>query len=170
MLGFSAGGHLAASLGVFWNTEWYAQIRRENGIELTAEQIKPNGLILAYPVISSGEHAHRDSFVALLGEERSQDSEWLSRMSLEMQDMKDVPPAFIWHTTYDDSVPIENSLYFATALMKAHKPVEYHVFPGDMHGLSLADWRTRSEKRMYDTTAAQWIGLVKQWIENWKVH
>jgi acetyl esterase/lipase len=170
VLGFSAGGHLAASLGVFWNTEWYAQIRRENGIELTAEQIKPNGLILAYPVISSGEHARRDSFVALLGEERSQDSEWLSRMSLEMQDMKDVPPAFIWHTTYDDSVPIENSLYFATALMKAHKPVEYHVFPGDMHGLSLADWRTRSEKRMYDTTAAQWIGLVKQWIENWKVH
>lgn len=170
VLGFSAGGHLAASLGVFWNTEWYAQIRREKGIELTAEQIKPNGLILAYPVISSGEHAHRDSFVALLGEERSQDSEWLSRMSLDMQDMKDVPPAFIWHTTYDDSVPIENSLYFATALMKAHKPVEYHVFPGDMHGLSLADWRTRSEKRMYDTTAAQWIGLVKQWIENWKVH
>jgi hypothetical protein len=54
--------------------------------------------------------------------------------------------------------------------MKAHKPVEYHVFPGDMHGLSLADWRTRSETRMYDTTAVQWIGLVKQWIENWKVH
>ena len=84
--------------------------------------------------------------------------------------MKDVPPAFIWHTTYDDTVPIENSLYFATALMKAHKPVEYHVFPGDMHGLSLADWRTRSEKRMYDTTAAQWIGLVHAWLENWKVH
>ena len=91
-------------------------------------------------------------------------------MSLEKQDLKDVPPAFIWHTTYDDSVPIENSLYFATELIKARKPVEYHVFPGDMHGLSLADWRTRSEKRSFDTAATAWIDLVHTWLEAWKIH
>ncbi len=170
VLGFSAGGHLAASHSVFWNSEWFAQIRKENGVELSDEEIRPDGLILAYPVITSGEFAHRDSFVALLGEERSEDPVWLEKMSLEKQDLKDVPPAFIWHTTYDDSVPIENSLYFATELIKARKPVEYHVFPGDMHGLSLADWRTRSEKRMYDTPAVQWIGLAAQWLGNWKKH
>ena len=170
VLGFSAGGHLAASHSVFWNTEWFAQIRKQNGVELSDEEIRPDGLILAYPVITSGEFAHRDSFVALLGEERSEESVWLTRMSLEKQDLKDVPPVFMWHTTYDDSVPIENSLYFATGLMKARKPVEYHVFPGDMHGLSLADWRTRSEVRSFDTPAAAWIDLAHTWLETWKIH
>ena len=170
VLGFSAGGHLAASLGVFWNTEWFAKIREEAGVALTAQEIKPDGLILAYPVITSGEYAHRDSFTDLLGEERAKDSWWLEKMSLEKQDLKDVPPVFLWHTSYDSSVPLENSLYFATQLIKARKPLEYHIFPGDVHGISLADWRTRSEKRMEDTAAVQWIGLVHTWLEKWKKH
>ena len=170
VLGFSAGGHLAASLGAFWNTEWFAKIREEAGVALTAQEIKPDGLILAYPVITSGEYAHRDSFTDLLGEERAKDSWWLEKMSLEKQNLKDVPPVFLWHTSYDSSVPLENSLYFATQLIKARKPLEYHIFPGDVHGISLADWRTRSEKRMEDTAAVQWIGLVHTWLEKWKKH
>ena len=170
VLGFSAGGHLAASLGAFWNTEWFAKIREEAGVALTAQEIKPDGLILAYPVITSGEYAHRDSFTDLLGEERAKDSWWLEKMSLEKQNLKDVPPVFLWHTSYDSSVPLENSLYFATQLIKARKPLEYHSFPGDVHEISLADWRTRSEKRMEDTAAVQWIGLVHTWLEKWKKH
>ena len=170
VLGFSAGGHLTASLGVFWNTEWFAKIRKENGIDLAAEEIKPDGMILAYPVITSGEYAHRDSFTDLLGEERGADPAWLERMSLEKQDVKDMPPVFMWHTSYDNAVPLQNSLYFATALINAKKPVEYHIFPGDVHGMSLADWRTRSEKRMEDTAAVQWIGLAREWLEAWKKH
>lgn len=170
VLGFSAGGHLAASLGVFWNTEWFAKIREEAGVALTAQEIKPDGLILAYPVITSGEYAHRDSFDDLLGEGRCKDPAWLAKMSLEKQNLKDVPPVFLWHTSYDSSVPLENSLYFATQLIKARKPLEYHIFPGDVHGISLADWRTRSEKRREDTAAVQWIGLVHTWLEKWKKH
>ena len=170
VLGFSAGGHLAGSLGVFWNTEWFEKIREENGIELAAEQIRPDGLILCYPVITSGEYAHRGSFDDLLGEARCRDPFWLEKMSLEKQDLKDVPPVFMWHTSYDNAVPLENSLYFATELIKAGKPVEYHIFPGDVHGMSLADWRTRSETRILDTTAVQWIGLVHEWMEGWKKH
>ena len=170
VLGFSAGGHLAASLGVFWNTEWFSKIREENGVELTAQQIRPDGLILCYPVITSGEHAHRGSFDDLLGEARCRDPLWLEKMSLEKQDLKDVPPVFMWHTSYDNAVPLENSLYFAAELVKAKKPVEYHIFPGDVHGMSLADWRTRSETRVQDTTAVQWVGLVHVWMENWKRH
>lgn len=170
VLGFSAGGHLAASLGVFWNTEWFAQIRKESGADLVAEQIRPDGMILAYPVITSGEFAHRGSFDHLLGEERGRDSAWLRKMSLEKQDVKDMPPVFMWHTSYDNSVPLENSLFFAEALVRSRKPVEYHIFPGDVHGMSLADWRTRSEKRVEDTTAVQWIGLAREWLEVWKKH
>ena len=170
VMGFSAGGHLAASLGMFWNTEWFAKIRKENGVDLTAEQIRPNGMILAYPVITSGEFAHRDSFTNLLGKERSEDPAWLEKMSLEKQDVKDMPPVFMWHTSYDNAVPLQNSLYLVTALIGAKKPVEYHVFPGDVHGMSLADWRTRSETRVEDTPAVQWIGLAHEWLEAWKKH
>ena len=170
VLGFSAGGHLAASLAVFWNTEWFAQIRKENGVDLTAQQIKPDGLILAYPVITSGEFAHRGSFDDLLGEARSADPVWLAKMSLEKQDIKDMPPVFMWHTSYDGSVPLENSLYFATELIRARKPVEYHIFPGDVHGIGLADWRTYSPGRDTDTPAVKWIGLAHTWLEAWKEH
>lgn len=170
VLGFSAGGHLAASLGVFWNTEWFAKIREENGVKLTAQQIRPDGLILCYPVITSGEYAHRGSFDDLLGEARRSDPFWLEKMSLEKQDLGDVPPVFMWHTSYDNAVPLENSLYFATELIKAKKPLEYHIFPGDVHGMSLADWRTRSETRIMDTAAVQWISLAHKWMEEWKKH
>lgn len=170
VLGFSAGGHVAASLSIFWNTDWFAGIRKENGVDLAAEEIRPDGLVLAYPVITSEEYAHRESFDNLLGEERCRDPFWLEKMSLEKQDVRDVPPAFIWHTSYDNAVPLENSLYFVIELIKARKPVEYHVFPGDVHGMSLADWRTRSEKRVMDTAAVQWIELVHTWLEEWKKH
>lgn len=179
VLGFSAGGHLAASLGVFWNTAWFGKIlnecssthkpvtTKEPVIPLTPEMIRPNALILAYPVITSGEFAHRGSFDDLLGQERSKDEFWLEKMSLEKQDLSDVPPVFMWHTSFDQSVPLENSLLFFTELVKAGKPVEYHVFPGDVHGISLADWRTWSAERAMDTPAVQWIELVHTWLENW---
>ena len=198
VLGFSAGGHLAASLGVFWNTEWFARIRQESAAHatagaaaaqpaaettatqaadyatatatpaLTADQIKPNRIILAYPVITTGEHAHRESINNLLGEARCSDSAWLEKMSLEKQDLSDFPPAFIWHTSYDGSVPIENSLFLVAALAKYRKPLEYHVFPGNVHGMSLANWRTRSLERPMDTPAKKWIELVHTWLENWR--
>ena len=211
VLGFSAGGHLAASLGVFWNTEWFARIREESAAHaaaeataahaaaeattaqpadwnsavqyadcataaattaltaaLTADQIKPNRIILAYPVITTEEHAHRESINNLLGEARCTDSAWLEKMSLEKQDLSDFPPAFIWHTSYDGSVPIENSLFLVAALAKYRKPLEYHVFPGNVHGMSLANWRTRSLERPMDTPAKKWIELVHTWLENWR--
>jgi len=57
--GFSAGGHLVASLGTLWQEQFLADIMQE-----PKENYKPDGLILSYPVITSGEYAHRDSFVA----------------------------------------------------------------------------------------------------------
>ncbi len=81
-----------------------------------------------------------------------------------------MPPVFMWHTSYDNAVPLQNSLFLATALINAKKPLEYHIFPGDVHGMSLADWRTRSEERVEDTPATAWIGLAHTWLENWKKH
>lgn len=93
--GFSAGGHLACSLGMFWNTDIVKRDDQAN---------KPNAMILAYPVISSGTFAHEGSFNNLCETEEQK-----KYTSLETQTSKDTPPAFIWHTFEDACVPVENS-------------------------------------------------------------
>ena len=107
--GFSAGGHLAASLGVFRDKDWLAK-----ETELSAEQMKPNGLLLSYPVIASGKYAYRSSIENMMGTKKSKELEEL--LSLEHQIGKQVPPVFIWHTLTDRSVPIQNTLMFTEEL------------------------------------------------------
>lgn len=157
--GFSAAGHLAASLGVFWNREFvYGPIGK------TPEQIRPDGLILAYPVITSGEFAHRGSFEKLLGE--NADEEALESVSLEKQVTSQVPRVFMWHTWEDSSVPVENSLLFATALKQHGVNFEMHIYPRGKHGSSLANDETSAEGSGHNIPEVQnWIDLAHTWIE-----
>ena len=163
VLGCSAGGHLAASMGVFWKEEFLAGalgIRKEE-----QKLIRPDGMILCYPVITSGEFAHRGSFQNLLG---ARQEELSAKMSLENQVDKDTPPAFIWHTYEDGAVPAEHSLLFVTALRRAGVPAEFHMYPKGSHGLALANRLTQNQ----DGNAAQpectsWVGLAHTWIEHW---
>lgn len=155
--GFSAGGHLAASLATFWNREF---VWKPLGVE--REMIKPNGAILSYPVITSGEYAHRGSFENLLGDRYE---ELLEFVSLEKQVGKQNPPTFIWHTYTDQAVPVENSLFFVEALRKYQIPVELHIFPEGPHGLSLANRETISEPGEKEYPAVQsWMNLSCTWI------
>ena len=135
-MGFSAGGHLAASYGDFWKNHEF--LAKELGVD--AELLRPNGQILGYQVISSGPKAHRDSFTSLLGEHYD---ELVDAMSLENQVNEDVPPTFLWHTETDDLVPVENSILFFNALHEHHIPVEMHIYPIGGHGISLATEETR---------------------------
>ena len=109
VIGFSAGGHLAASLGVFWKKDFIAQT-----LGVTSDMVKPNGMILSYPVITSGKFAHTGSFECLLGEDYN-DLDKRKEQSLEFQVSKDTPTTFLWHTVTDDCVPVENSLLFFNA-------------------------------------------------------
>ncbi len=109
--GCSAGGHLAASLGVFWHESW---ISERAGV--TNEILRPAGLILCYPVITSGEYAHRGSFEALLKGQKTE--EMMEKVSLEKQVTEHMPPVFLWHTFTDDCVPVENSLLLIAAMRK----------------------------------------------------
>ncbi len=136
--GFSAGGHLSASLGVFWDREFVWE-----ALGLTGEKVRPDGLILAYPVISSGEFAHRGSFEHLTG--RSGETKGEELLSLERQAGPQTPPVFMWHTAADGTVPVENSLLFAMALRKAGVSLELHIFPEGRHGLALASEETAKD-------------------------
>ncbi len=157
--GFSAGGHLAASLCCFWHEVW---LEKETG--LAKESYQPNGLILAYPVITSGEFAHRGSFVNLMGKEASPELE--AKLSLENQVTDKVPPVFMWHTFEDGAVPLENSLLFASALRRAGVNFEYHVFPHGGHGYSLATKETAMPSMVeIEPQCEQWMQLCKNWLK-----
>lgn len=146
--GFSAGGHLAASLGVHWDRD---ELR--GGDELDGVSARPDALILGYPVISSEAGVHRGSFRNLLGPAPAPDLRRL--MSLEHQVTAETPPTFLWHTADDAVVPVENSLVFARALRDHDVPFELHVYPHGAHGLGLAG---------DDEHVATWMDLCCGWL------
>jgi len=168
--GCSAGGHLAASLGMFWNEDFVAE-----GIGLNAEEhelVRPNGMILCYPVITSGAFAHRRSFECLLGGEadaadKAKYAELLEKVSLEKQVNDKTPKTFIWHTFEDGSVPVENSLLLVSALKKQGISTEFHMYPKGSHGLALANRLTQtSDGAAVQEECASWIELAHTWMES----
>ncbi len=159
--GFSAGGHLAASLGNLWKEEFLSK-----ALGVPAEKIKPNGMLLSYPVITSGEFAHRGSFEKLLG---TQYDSLVDKLSLEKLVNKDTPQAFIWHTFEDGSVPVENSLLLADALRKNGVHFELHIFPYGGHGLGLATQETNTkEGNKLQPECAVWPDMFATWVRNLK--
>lgn len=159
VLGFSAGGHLAASYGVFWHKEFMAQ-----ELQVESDMLQPGAMILGYPVITSGEYAHQGSFQNLLGEEYENKKD---AFSLENCVTEKTPKAFIWHTYEDAGVPVQNSLFLVNAMVQQGIPVEYHIFQKGPHGLALANRLTGSAAGKPERAASAWISLVHQWIENW---
>lgn len=128
--GFSAGAHLCASLCVH-----YSDISDPDP-KYAPISARPDAAVLGYPVITSGEYAHKDSFTALLGADAGEKE--LEYMSLEKHVTGDMPPCFLWQTASDESVPVENSYLFAMACRKAGVPFAHHVFSEGIHGMSVA--------------------------------
>lgn len=160
VLGCSAGGHLAASLGVFWQEDWLAD---KSGVK--KEWLKPAGMILCYPVITSGEFAHRGSFDMLIKGQESE--ELLELLSLEKHVSEQTPETFIWHTASDTSVPVENSLLFVSALHQHKVSVEFHMYPVGIHGLSTADkFSQNSDGRGIQEECQSWLPLVQTWLDS----
>lgn len=156
--GFSAGGHLAASLGVMWQREDLWQ-----SLGLTCEQVKPNALVLSYPVITAGEHAHRDSFVQLTGTE---DIAVHQQLSLENLVSAATPPTFLWHTWTDVSVPVENTLLFALALKKHGVQAEVRIYPYGSHGSALCNAHTASKPDKLVPEAQEWPEQAARFLDS----
>ena len=158
--GCSAGGHLAANYGIAWNSPFLTKLM---GMENDPEQLCVAGLLLCYPVITSGEKAHEESFRNLLGE---QYEEKRDELSLENQVTPDTPPTFLWHTATDETVPVENSLYFFQACLQQGVSAELHIYPVGGHGLSLANEETcRANGIGVQKECQSWIGLAQTWLE-----
>lgn len=162
VLGFSAGGHLAASYGTLWNKDFVNEyFGFKNG------EHKPNGMILCYPVITSGDKAHRGSIINLLGEKRD-DPKMMELVSAEKQVCEDTPPAFIWHTFEDGTVPVQNALLMASALAEKNINTELHIFPHGWHGLSLCNASVFHPDRYHGEfdECQVWIDMAIRWFKN----
>lgn len=159
VMGFSAGGHVAATAGTLYREPVVSET-----LGLSSSDCRPDALVLAYPVITSGEKAHRSSFDHLLGE--NADDTLLRKVSLENAVTPDTPPTFLWHTCADELVPVENSLFFASALRKCGVPFELHIFEEGVHGLSLCNRLTASDEklRMHEPRAEGWAALASGWL------
>lgn len=157
--GASAGAHAAANYATGYFRSEVTDI-----LKVSSTELRPAGMILAYPVVTSGEFAHRGSFDNLLGDKKN-DKEMLEYVSIENRITVETPPAFIWHTFPDDCVPVQNSLLLAEAMKKENVPFELHIFPSGGHGLGLATDVTLSPYRTeLDEGAKQWIDLCRSWL------
>ena len=156
VLGFSAGGHLAASAGTL-----FGEADGRTGAPLDAVSARPDFMVLVYPVIRLiAPHAHTGSGRSLLGANAT--AERLEQYSLDTRVTRDTPPAFLVHGGTDTAVPPENSVVFYLALRQAGVPAELHLYREGAHGIGLrpgngpmSDWPKR---------CAEWMmarGLVR---------
>lgn len=150
VMGFSAGGHLAASLGTLHTLPLYDQ--RDSFDTISA---RPDFMALIYPVITFTEKSgHQGSLRALLGKDPQ--PELVQRFSLERQINEETPPTFLLHAMDDKGVPPENSLLFYKGLLNKGVPSALHILPRGGHGFSLA---------VQDPYLNQWTGLFTSWLD-----
>ncbi|MDO5559470.1 MAG: alpha/beta hydrolase [Oscillospiraceae bacterium] len=156
--GFSAGGHLAASLGVHWNKGFV-----KDTLEFTDEH-KPNSLILCYPVITAGEYAHKGSVRNITGLNPA--SQLTDLVSLEKHVDADTPRTFIWHCADDDVVPVENTILFISALSRSNISFQCTVYPFGGHGLALCDETTSCIPSQYNKKCSGWFNDAVEWLKH----
>ena len=162
VLGFSAGGHLAASLGTLWRKVWQTE-----KLDMPEGANRPCGMILSYPVISWFEGTHKGTFYNAMGRENFTEEE-VAPLCLDRQVSEDTCPAFIWHTANDGAVGVENALKMATALTRAGIYHELHIFPQGPHGLATASPVTVPEDEYCDKRIARWPALAAEWMQTVK--
>jgi dipeptidyl aminopeptidase/acylaminoacyl peptidase len=149
MMGFSAGGHLTSTAGTHFDA---GKPDASDPIERVGS--RPDFLILGYPVISFDPAiTHAGSLKNLLGD--NPDPKLVENLSNELQVTAQTPPTFIFHTTNDNGVPVENSVRFYLALRKAKVPVEMHLFENGPHGVGMA---------LSDPSLSAWPGLLMNWL------
>ncbi len=158
-VGFSAGGHLAGSLGIMWNRdEIYEAIDMPRGYN------KPKGMMLIYPVVSFTHHPW--SLENLLCTNEPTEEE-MDMVSLEKNVDENSAPLFLLHTSNDEVVDVRNSLVLATAYKEIGKVFELHVYPDAPHGVALGNEITECNNEKWNNVQiARWVDDATAWANS----
>ncbi len=148
VIGFSAGGHLASTLGTHYNEIVYA--KQDSIDEISA---RPDFMALLYPVITMKAQTHQGSKNSLLGKNPSEEK--VKAFSNETQVTTNTPPTFLVHATDDTVVPVENSLLFYAALKANKVPATLFVYPKGGHGFGLG---------LHDEFLKDWPNQLMTWM------
>lgn len=155
-IGFSAGGHLASTLGTKYD---FNDQRFYDPGSIDTVSARPDFLMLIYPVISMKEGiTHEGSRLSLLGDNPSQ--EMIDLYSNELHVTENTPPTFLIHSSDDETVPVKNSLLFYEALQQHGVSSEMHIYPYGGHGFSFAVQRGGHLRG--------WIDRMWEWMESLK--
>lgn len=158
VMGFSAGGHLAAMYSTQYDC---AEVR-----QMFLESKGANASILCYPVITAdSSFTHAGSMLNLLG--HVPDAEEVERFSNEKHVTAKTPQTFLWHTFTDETVAVKNTLVYAQALEERGVPFELHIYPKGNHGLATADKHTCDEVTSDIQHVSQWLDSLKKWLREY---
>jgi len=149
-VGFSAGGHLGATLATGFTEPVYAPRDATDALDA-----RPAAMALIYPVISvTAPVTHGESAMRLLGNAPS--AELIAKRSPAQHVGAQTPPVFLVHALDDKAVPAENSMIMLRALQAANRPVELHLFEAGNHGFGVG---------RPDTPAGHWPALFAAWLD-----
>ena len=152
-VGFSAGGHLAGSLALLSSDKAVLDT-----LGVTADKLNIRGVVLCYPVVTALADTHRGSFERLAGMTFDKiPLEVKKKLSLEENVSENSPPAFIWHTAEDKTVPVVGSLSLAEKYAKHGVPVSLHIYPYGSHGIALGDKFTNFKSGETEPLASRWL-------------
>lgn len=158
-VGFSAGGHLTASLGTLWHSkEVYDAIDMPYGYN------KPTGMMLIYPVLNN----HFGSFQNLLCKDNPTEEE-IALVDIVNNVDENTVPAYMMHTSNDPVVNVTNSLDMARKLKAFNKEFELHIYPDGPHGMALANKITEggwNNPKMVNSAVEKWVEQATYWAKN----
>ncbi len=175
VMGFSAGGHVAASLGTRWNDP---ALTSKLSFKPQKNELKLSGMILGYPMLrdNSPEFYRQDQTdtskeqnklvcQVLYGKEEPSKQD-RDKVNLINYISRNTIPTFIWHSTDDRVVDHLNSIHFIRALDEAGINCEFHLFSRGGHGLALANDITAANNKEKDIGIALWSNLALEWIHS----
>ena len=152
VMGFSAGGHLAASLATHYN-----DVKIENPSKIS---LRPDFQLLIYPVISFGPEGHEGSRINLIGNTNDEKTKKaIDYFSNEKQITKDTPPAFLVHSKDDDAVPVAGAIHYYDNLIAHKVPAEIYLYEKGGHGYGMKN----------ATSEIDWTSLMKIWMQKSKI-
>jgi len=152
IMGFSAGGHLASTMGTHYTSALIPNASHTN--------LRPDFLILIYPVISFNDSVgHRGSRDQLIGKNPS--PEQIQNYSNELQVTDSTPPAFLVHASDDKAVNPQNSIGFYEALLKKHIPAELHMYQTGGHGFGMF---IKNSKDLWMERCRNWM-TANGWLQ-----